>query len=205
DPAHQLLLEGLGGAQRLVAGGHDHVLQHLDVVGVDGGRVDHDPGELAGAGDGRGDHAAAGRARDLLGGELLLRLGHLLLHGRGLAEHLLLVAHDGTPGPSAPRRTGLVDTLAPGRTGDAGGSAVVGVVEHHRAEAVGEGLDGGVVGDLGLGDLAGRLGGVGFGPVGSLVVDGVGQVLATDDAGDLVAGADDLLDELGAGLAGLVG
>ena len=53
-------------AQRIVDGGDDQVLQHLDVGGIDGGRVDRDAHELTLAGHGRADDAAAGPAIDLL-------------------------------------------------------------------------------------------------------------------------------------------
>ncbi len=52
------------GPQRVVDRGHDEVLEHLDVVGVDRRRVDRDADELLLAGDRRADDAAAGRAVD---------------------------------------------------------------------------------------------------------------------------------------------
>src|SRR5919112_5524478 len=93
--AHRLLLELLGRAQRLVERGGDHVLEHLDVLGVDRVGVDrqrlyahvareHDP-----------DHAAAGGRLDGLGLELLLRLLLLGEHRLGLLEHLVEVGRLG--------------------------------------------------------------------------------------------------------------
>ena len=58
----------------------DEVLEHLDVVGVDGRRVDRDRDERLLAGHDGADDAAAGRALDLGLGQLGLDALHLLLH-----------------------------------------------------------------------------------------------------------------------------
>ena len=89
--AHLVGGELLRRAQRLVDGGQHGVLQHLDVLGVDGVGVDGDrlDGELAGGDD--LDHAAAGRCLDALVLERLLRGRHVLLHLLDLLEHLLHV------------------------------------------------------------------------------------------------------------------
>src|SRR5207248_7222418 len=57
---------------RLVDRGHDHVLEHLDVLGIDGVGVDLDLADLEPAGDLDLHHAAAGAGLDDLGLELLL-------------------------------------------------------------------------------------------------------------------------------------
>src|SRR5262245_14907389 len=88
--SHLLLGEASRGAERVVDGGHDQVLEHLDVRRVDGGRVDRDRDELLLAGhDGLHD-AAAGGAVDLGVAQLALDALHLLLH---LLGHALQVAH----------------------------------------------------------------------------------------------------------------
>src|SRR3954454_17878088 len=86
---HRLLLQLDGLAQRLVGRGQDEVLEHLDVLGIDGVGVDRQRVHPEVAGDDDLDHAAAGRGLDLLLLEGLLGLllgGHDLL---GLLEHLL--------------------------------------------------------------------------------------------------------------------
>ena len=67
-------------AQRLVDRGHHHVLQHLDVVGVDRVGVDRERLELEVAAHRDLHHAAAGRGLDDLVLQLLLGGEHLLLH-----------------------------------------------------------------------------------------------------------------------------
>ena len=91
EPAEPGLLQLLGGAQRLVGGGEDHVLQELGVVGIDGLGSDRDRLDHEVAGDLDGDHAAAGRGLDLLVLELLLGGHHVRLHLLDLLEHLLHV------------------------------------------------------------------------------------------------------------------
>src|SRR3954468_9841258 len=89
--AHLARRELLGRAQRLVDGGQDGVLEHLDILRVDRARVDGDrlDRELARRDDLH--HAPAGRGLDALVLEGLLRLHHLLLHLLHLLEHLLHV------------------------------------------------------------------------------------------------------------------
>ena len=84
--AGRLGLEVGGLAHRLVDRGHDHVLEHLDVLGVDRVRVDRELLELEVAGHHDLDHAAAGGRLDALVLEPLLRLHHLLLHLLRLLE-----------------------------------------------------------------------------------------------------------------------
>ena len=69
------------------AGGHDHVLQHLDVARDFG--IDLDGEQVLLAVHRHRDHAAAGGGLDPDLGDLLL---HLLLHLLRLAHHLLHVA-----------------------------------------------------------------------------------------------------------------
>src|SRR5215218_7872700 len=78
--AGQLALQLRRLAQRLVDRGHDHVLEHLDVLGVDGVGVDRERLELEVAAHRDLDHAAAGGRLDELVLELLLRGHHLFLH-----------------------------------------------------------------------------------------------------------------------------
>src|SRR5690606_18461124 len=74
----------------------DEVLQHLDVVRVDGLGLDAHLAHLERAAHDHGDHAAAGAGLDGLVGELLLCLGHLALHLLDLLHHLLVLGvHDG--------------------------------------------------------------------------------------------------------------
>ena len=80
-------------AARLGDGGDHEVLEHLDVVGIDGAGIDLDRLQVAVAGDGGGDHAAAGGAGHLGRRDLGLRLLHRGLHLLHLPQHLLLV-HD---------------------------------------------------------------------------------------------------------------
>src|SRR4051794_190035 len=89
--AHLARRELLGRAQRLVDGGEDGVLEHLDVLGVDRVRVDGDrlDRELARRDD--LDHAPARRGLDAFVLEGLLRRHHVLLHLLDLLEHLLHV------------------------------------------------------------------------------------------------------------------
>ena len=73
-------MEALDGVQRLVEGGDDEVLEHAQVVRVDGVGVDLERLDLVVAGDLDLDGAAAGSG---LGGavfDLFLGLRELLLH-----------------------------------------------------------------------------------------------------------------------------
>src|SRR3954470_10891307 len=91
QPAELGLLQLLGGAQRLVDGGEDHVLEQVGVVGVDRLRRDHDRLDDEVDRDLDLDHAAARGSLDLLVLELLLGLEHVLLHLLDLLHHLLHV------------------------------------------------------------------------------------------------------------------
>src|SRR5215208_539375 len=93
--AHRLLLELLGRAQRLVERGGDEVLEHLDVIGIDGVWVDLERLHAQVARDDDLDHAAAGGRLDGLGLELLLRLLLLGEHRLRLLEHLVEVGRLG--------------------------------------------------------------------------------------------------------------
>src|SRR5215212_3976059 len=77
--AHLLLGKAARGVERLVDGRGDEVLEHLDVVRVDGGRVDRHGHERLLAGHDGPDDAAARRAFDLGLAELGLDPLHLLL------------------------------------------------------------------------------------------------------------------------------
>src|SRR3954453_12086586 len=93
--------EFVDGAGGVAEGRDDQVLQALDVVRVDGGGCDRHRGDLALAGHGDADPAAAGRAGDLLLRQLLLRGSQLLLHLLRLLEQ---ACHVGlTTGEHAPR------------------------------------------------------------------------------------------------------
>src|SRR4051794_15094737 len=89
--AHGRLLElqHLGGG--VVEGGQHQVLEHLDVVGVDGVGTDGDRLELAGAVHGDLHRAAARRPLDHLFGRLGLAGDQLLLHLLGLGQELVEV------------------------------------------------------------------------------------------------------------------
>src|SRR4051794_37523899 len=90
--AHLRLLGALGGrADRLVGGGEDHVLEELDVVGIDRLGVDDDLLDLHRAADLHGHHAPARRGLDDLVAKLLLHLLLLALHLLHLAHELLLL------------------------------------------------------------------------------------------------------------------
>src|SRR3954469_22206132 len=80
DRPHLLLGELLGRPERVVDGRDDQVLEHVDVLGIDGRRVDREPDELLLPGHGRLDDPAARGALD--GGRLELGLDarHVLLH-----------------------------------------------------------------------------------------------------------------------------
>ena len=72
DEDELALLELLGLADRLVDGGDDHVLEHLDVLGVDRVGVDRQRVEPQVAGHHDLDHPPAGARVDLLLLELLV-------------------------------------------------------------------------------------------------------------------------------------
>ena len=87
QPGH-VLLRLLGDPlRRVVDGGGDQILEHLLVVAHQRG-VDLDPLDLVAAVHGDLHHAAAGLAGDLLLGQLLLGLLHILLHFLGLLDQL---------------------------------------------------------------------------------------------------------------------
>src|SRR3954465_1916626 len=75
---HLLLGQLRRGPARITDRRDDEVLQALDVVRVDGLRVDLDRAHLAGTGDDRGDQPAPGGPAHLRLGQLLLRREHLL-------------------------------------------------------------------------------------------------------------------------------
>ena len=77
-----------------VDGRHEQVLEHLHLVGIDGGRVDLDATNLLRPRDDDPHGAAAGGGLECRLGELLLRLRHLRLH---LLRHLgdLADVHEG--------------------------------------------------------------------------------------------------------------
>ena len=79
-------------AALIVDRGDDQILEHLDVVGIDGLGLDLDGEQLLLAVDLRRGHAAAGAGLELAGLDLLLHLLHLLLKLLRLARELLHVA-----------------------------------------------------------------------------------------------------------------
>src|SRR5215211_4340163 len=83
---------------RVVEGGDQQILKHLDLFRVDDRLVDLDPLDVALAVQGQLHHAAAGHAGHLDGFELRLHLGHLLLHLLRLLHQLADVLHE----PSSP-------------------------------------------------------------------------------------------------------
>ena len=89
DGAHLLVGELVDAADGLVDSSHNHVLQHIDVLGIERIGVNSEVDELHLAVDSHLDHAAAGRGVDGLGLEVLLRGGKLLLHLASLLHHLL--------------------------------------------------------------------------------------------------------------------
>src|SRR5829696_6887213 len=78
----------LGGADPLIHRRLDHVLQHLDVVGVHRTRVDRQLLQLQLAADLDGDHPAARARLHYLVLQLLLSPGHVGLHLLDLLHHL---------------------------------------------------------------------------------------------------------------------
>src|SRR5438067_8812453 len=86
--AHRLRQLLIGLALRVVDGGDDQILQHLDVVSGDHLGIDLERLNLFGAVHHDGDHAAAGIALDLELRHLLLQT---LLHLLRLLHHLLNV------------------------------------------------------------------------------------------------------------------
>src|SRR5947209_6291581 len=91
DRAHLLGGQFLDRPLRIAHGCDHEVLQRLDVVGVDRLRVDGQRRQLTPAGEGRGDHPAAGAARDLGRGKVGLGCRQLLLHLLCLLHQLLQV------------------------------------------------------------------------------------------------------------------
>src|SRR5439155_7744195 len=88
--AHLLLGQAARGIERFVDRGGHEVLEHLDVIGIDGRRIDGHRHQRLLAGDNGAHHPAAGRPLDLGLGQLGLDTLHLLLH---LHRHALQVAH----------------------------------------------------------------------------------------------------------------
>src|SRR5437879_6780997 len=84
---------------RLVEGGDDEVLEHLDLVGVDQRLVELDAAQIALAADRHLDQPAAGGAGHLDRLELRLHFGHLRLHLLRLLHHLPEILH-ATSSPS---------------------------------------------------------------------------------------------------------
>src|SRR5437764_708389 len=84
---------------RLVEGGDDEVLEHLDLVGVDQRLVELDAAQIAFAADRHLDEPAARRAGHLHRLELRLHLGHFGLHLLRLLHHLPEILH-ATSSPS---------------------------------------------------------------------------------------------------------
>src|SRR3954451_10194690 len=78
----------LGGADRLVDRGLDHVLEHLGILRVDPVRIDLELLQHEVAAHLHGDHAAAGGRLDGLVLELLLRGHHVVLHLLDLLHHV---------------------------------------------------------------------------------------------------------------------
>src|SRR4051812_33765598 len=78
-------------ADRLVHRRLDHVLEHLDVLGVHGAGVDRQLLQLQLAADLHGDHPAAGAGLHDLVLQLLLSLRHVGLHLLDLLHHLVHV------------------------------------------------------------------------------------------------------------------
>src|SRR5216684_374814 len=107
-------------ARRFVHGGNDQILQHLDVIGVDGFLVDGDGQQLLGAVHRRLDHPASGASLDAQRRHALL---HLLLHLLHLLHQLLRI-HEISPyrfrdsTRSAPRCFWKAWTTGSSRRGD---------------------------------------------------------------------------------------
>src|SRR6185312_12164820 len=115
---------------RLVEGGDDEVLEHLDLVGVHERLVELDLAQIALATDRHLDQPAAGGAGHLDRLELRLHLGHLGLHLLRLLHHLPEILHARSspsfnsspsvaPGPPAAGASGAssrtASILAPGK------------------------------------------------------------------------------------------
>ena len=64
DGAHLLVGEFVDAADGLVDSSHDHVLQHIDILGIEGIGIDGEVDELHLAVNGHLDHTAAGRGVD---------------------------------------------------------------------------------------------------------------------------------------------
>lgn len=78
--AHFRLLEFTGFLKGVVHRRQHQVLQHLDVLGVNGGLVDDDGEHVLSAVGYHGHHAAAAGGFDGLLAKPFLQLGHLFLH-----------------------------------------------------------------------------------------------------------------------------
>src|SRR3954467_10935374 len=88
EGAHRLGGEFVPPSLGVPDGGDDQVLQRLEVVRVDGGGRDREPGQLTAAGHGRNDQFAARGTGDFGVRELLLGCDQLLLHLLRLLEQL---------------------------------------------------------------------------------------------------------------------
>src|ERR1051325_924523 len=103
-------------ARGLVDRGHDEVLQHLHVVGIDGVLLDDDAEEVLRAVHGGLDHATAGAAFDAQLGHAAL---HLLLHLLDLLQHLLGIHFAFLASTISPPRCFLkACTMGSSRSGD---------------------------------------------------------------------------------------
>src|SRR4051794_19762308 len=91
ERAHLLLRQIARSPGGVTHRGNHEVLKRLDVVGVDGLRVDGQGRQLSATGHRRPDEPAARASLDLDGGELLLRGHQLLLHLLRLLHELLHV------------------------------------------------------------------------------------------------------------------
>ena len=78
-------------AHSFVDSSHDHVLQHLDIIGIHSLGIDLDANQLMLAVDSCSHHAAASLGGVGLGLHLLLHPQHLLLHLLGLLHHCSLI------------------------------------------------------------------------------------------------------------------
>src|SRR5688572_6421095 len=152
DAAETLGLQFLSLAETLVHRGHDEVLQHLHVVGIDRPGVDRDRLERPGPGHHGLDDPAAHRGLHGLGRQPLLRGHHVGLHLLNLLHHLVhlvLAGHNGhsltvslsmlAPKVSMTRPTG--ESTPRPSPGGSGGRAISATVS--AAPAPGPGAAGG--------------------------------------------------------------
>ena len=94
DFAHLAVGDFAGGAEGLIGGGDDHVLEELGVRGVQRLGINFDGGDGAVAFGNDFDGAAAAGGFDGASGELGLHLFHLLLHALGLLHHFSDAGHN---------------------------------------------------------------------------------------------------------------